>query len=87
MMLQLFIGYFFPHSLTKIVDNIVGDILISAGCIAYLGPFTGEYRANMCNSWVESLIELKVGAILDQIVELILYYKYLLQQLVIICCI
>jgi dynein heavy chain len=27
--------------------NVVGDILISAGSVAYLGPFTGEYRSEM----------------------------------------
>ena len=32
------------ENLERIVGNIVGDILISAGCIAYLGPFTVSER-------------------------------------------
>ena len=30
--------------LTVAVDNCIGDILISAGFISYLGPFTAEFR-------------------------------------------
>ncbi|XP_050390512.1 dynein axonemal heavy chain 1 [Patella vulgata] len=46
--------------LEKIVDNIVGDVLISSAYIAYLGPFTGEYRIRMQCEWVVSLDEHKV---------------------------
>ncbi|CAH8438789.1 unnamed protein product [Schistosoma haematobium] len=28
----------------KLYDNPIGDVLISAGIIAYLGPFTSTYR-------------------------------------------
>ena len=28
------------EKLSKVVDNIIGDVLISAGTVAYLGPFT-----------------------------------------------
>lgn len=31
--------------------NLVGDILLSAGVIAYLGVFTMEYRAEAVKSW------------------------------------
>ncbi|ESO89348.1 hypothetical protein LOTGIDRAFT_210379 [Lottia gigantea] len=47
-------------SLEKIVDNIVGDVLISSAYIAYLGPFTGEYRLNMLGEWIKLLDEYKV---------------------------
>ncbi|KAK2152282.1 hypothetical protein LSH36_335g03002 [Paralvinella palmiformis] len=43
------------EKLQYIIDNIVGDILISAGFIAYLGFFNGEYRHRMVTLWTESL--------------------------------
>lgn len=27
--------------------NLVGNILLTAACISYLGPFTANYRQNM----------------------------------------
>ncbi|XP_077989551.1 dynein axonemal heavy chain 6-like [Glandiceps talaboti] len=33
--------------------GIVGDTLVSAGSIAYLGPFTAPYRRDMVARWVE----------------------------------
>ncbi|KAL8017811.1 putative bromodomain, AAA+ ATPase domain, dynein heavy chain region D6 P-loop [Plasmopara halstedii] len=32
--------------------NLVGDIIISVGCIAYLGPFTSEFRHELQAKWV-----------------------------------
>lgn len=31
--------------------NVIGDILISAGCVAYLTPFTDQYRRNLLDQW------------------------------------
>jgi len=33
-------------------DNLLGDVLISAGVIAYLGPFTMAFREKCTSSWV-----------------------------------
>ncbi|XP_071943674.1 dynein axonemal heavy chain 1-like isoform X2 [Antedon mediterranea] len=41
--------------LNEIIDSIVGDVLISAGYVAYLGPFTGEYRLSMAEEWIAAL--------------------------------
>jgi len=38
--------------LQAIYDNLLGDVLISAGVIAYLGPFTTAFREKCTNSWV-----------------------------------
>ncbi|XP_048258404.1 dynein axonemal heavy chain 1-like isoform X3 [Haliotis rufescens] len=46
--------------LEMVIDNITGDVLVSSGYIAYLGPFTGEYRQQMQVEWVEKLDKLKV---------------------------
>lgn len=35
----------------KLLVNVVGDIVVSAGTVAYLGPFTEEFRAKMCDQW------------------------------------
>lgn len=34
---------------------IIGDILIAAGVVAYLGPFTMQFRAQQLESWVKTL--------------------------------
>jgi dynein heavy chain len=43
----------------KIV-NIVGDILLSSGSIAYFGPFTAEYRAELMKDWLGFILSMKV---------------------------
>ena len=37
--------------------NIVGDLMISSGIIAYLGVFTGSYRSSCIDVWVSQLKE------------------------------
>jgi dynein heavy chain len=36
-------------------DNLVGDILLSSGVIAYMGPFTSAFRDDTIAGWVELL--------------------------------
>jgi dynein heavy chain len=38
----------------KLLLNVVGDIVVSAGTVAYLGPFTEEYREALRKTWRES---------------------------------
>ncbi|XP_067861511.1 dynein axonemal heavy chain 3-like [Heptranchias perlo] len=33
-------------------QNIIGDVLLSAGVVAYLGPFTPELRQNVLKEWL-----------------------------------
>lgn len=35
-------------------DLLVGDVFLSAACIAYYGAFTGAYRAQLVLSWIEA---------------------------------
>ncbi|KAI3369512.1 hypothetical protein L3Q82_007723 [Scortum barcoo] len=42
------------------VNNVAGDVLLSAGYVAYLGPFTGKYRAAMAEEWLLCFKELSV---------------------------
>ncbi|XP_078663939.1 dynein axonemal heavy chain 1-like [Branchiostoma floridae x Branchiostoma belcheri] len=43
--------------LEKMVDNAIGDVLAASGAVAYLGVFTGEYRQDLLNIWIEGLKE------------------------------
>ncbi|XP_072845881.2 dynein axonemal heavy chain 1 isoform X3 [Pogona vitticeps] len=43
------------QNLDYLINNIAGDVLTSAGFIAYLGPFTGHYRISLCEEWVSRL--------------------------------
>eukprot|EP00931_Biecheleriopsis_adriatica_P052316 TRINITY_DN3041_c0_g1_i3.p1 TRINITY_DN3041_c0_g1~~TRINITY_DN3041_c0_g1_i3.p1 ORF type:complete len:5045 (+),score=1273.98 TRINITY_DN3041_c0_g1_i3:2025-15137(+) len=42
--------------------NLTGDILIASGILAYLGIFTGKYRTEACDSWLQKLTDLKIPA-------------------------
>ncbi|NWU63519.1 DYH1 protein, partial [Pterocles burchelli] len=39
------------------INNITGDVLVAAGFVAYLGPFTGHYRTALCKEWLRQLSE------------------------------
>jgi dynein heavy chain len=41
-------------------DNLVGDALVSAGAIAYLGVFTPDFRTSITKMWQDKLAELKI---------------------------
>merc|ERR1711871_1722227 len=40
--------------------NLIGDVLVASGTIAYLGPFTPDYRQNVAEMWRVKLAELSV---------------------------
>lgn len=48
------------EDLTIKYKKITGDILVSAGAIAYLGAFTANYREKLCSMWRDRLVELKI---------------------------
>jgi len=35
--------------------SVVGDVLVACGFVAYLGPFTHEFRRDLAAGWVERL--------------------------------
>ncbi|KAK7819786.1 hypothetical protein U0070_012392 [Myodes glareolus] len=43
------------ENLENMLDNISGDVLVAAGFVAYLGPFTGQYRTTLYEQWVRHL--------------------------------
>lgn len=46
--------------LTEDYENLVGDVLVSAGMIAYSGPFTPDFRQKLVKNWQEKLMELGI---------------------------
>ncbi|XP_013387188.1 dynein heavy chain 12, axonemal, partial [Lingula anatina] len=47
-------------NLQNIYDNLAGDVLISAGVVAYLGPFTSAFRDRQTALWVKTCTEKKI---------------------------
>ncbi|XP_073447685.1 dynein axonemal heavy chain 1 [Aquarana catesbeiana] len=47
-------------NLENLLVNVTGDLLLCAGFLAYLGPFTGQYRTALFEQWTKKLRELKV---------------------------
>ncbi|RLV99506.1 hypothetical protein DV515_00009657 [Chloebia gouldiae] len=39
------------------INNSSADVLVAAGFVAYLGPFTGDYRAALSTEWMEELVK------------------------------
>ncbi|XP_075973125.1 dynein heavy chain 3, axonemal [Anticarsia gemmatalis] len=46
--------------LQELLSNIIGDVLLAAGCIAYLGPYTVNYRKDIIVVWNERSRELNI---------------------------
>ena len=46
--------------LTTAYDNIVGDALVSAGSISYLGVFTPDFRHSIVEGWHKELERLQL---------------------------
>ena len=47
----------FKTDLAEQYTNLTGDVLISAGIMSYLGPFTSLFREKQVNNWVQSCLE------------------------------
>ncbi|KAF5289736.1 hypothetical protein FQA39_LY03653 [Lamprigera yunnana] len=47
-------------NLAGLLGNVVGDVILSAGVVAYLGPFTVNYRTEIVNEWNEQMLEIGI---------------------------
>jgi dynein heavy chain len=47
-------------TLKKSLVNLVGDMCLAAGCLAYLGPFTAQYRRKIVTTWINVCKSLKI---------------------------
>ena len=54
---------------TKILEvdliNIIGNIILVAGSISYLGPFNSKYRTALLDKWMKKCEELKLSTSSD----------------------
>ncbi|XP_060604387.1 dynein axonemal heavy chain 1-like isoform X2 [Ruditapes philippinarum] len=48
------------QKLESVINNFVGDVMVSSGYVAYLGTFTGKYRHSMQEEWVAAIDTNKV---------------------------
>jgi len=48
------------EDLAQDLHNVTGNIIIAAAIIAYLGPFTYDYRVEIISKWVKRCRELKI---------------------------
>jgi dynein heavy chain len=53
-------------------ENIVGDIIISSGVIAYLGVFIKQYRDECTQSWADMLMKFQIKSTKNVSVETVL---------------
>lgn len=42
------------------LDNVIGDVLLSSGFIAYLGSFPKQYRDDLSKTWIAKCFELEI---------------------------
>ena len=42
------------------LTNLVGDMCLAAGCLAYLGPFTSQFRERIVRQWLIACKDLKI---------------------------
>ncbi|KAJ8968970.1 hypothetical protein NQ314_002002 [Rhamnusium bicolor] len=47
-------------SIESNVVNVTGDILICSGCVAYLTPFTDQYRRRLFDRWLKLISERQI---------------------------
>ena len=43
------------RTLTKDLTNVVGDVVVAAGSVAYSGPFTPLFRSDLNHNWCDLL--------------------------------
>lgn len=44
--------------LAQVYDTLTGDVLIASGVVAYLGPFTTEFRSDQIRLWAQKCQDL-----------------------------
>lgn len=42
------------------IINLIGDVFLAAAAISYNGPFTGFYRNELVNYWIEKVKEASI---------------------------
>lgn len=48
------------EKLGEVYETLTGDVLIASGVVAYLGPFTSEFRAKQIIEWRDTCVEMGI---------------------------
>ena len=51
---------FFCQDFNVQIGNVVGDVFVSAACVAYYGAFTSVYRQILVENWTQRCKELEI---------------------------
>jgi len=62
------------------LESVTGNILVCAGIIAYLGPYTGEYRQECTSVWIKMLKDAKISCSDNFSLERVLGEAVVIQQ-------
>ncbi|XP_012945211.2 dynein heavy chain 6, axonemal [Aplysia californica] len=62
------------------INNVVGDVFISAACVAYYGAFTSEYRHQLVEGWSERCRELEIPVTEGMSLETVLADPFEIRQ-------
>jgi dynein heavy chain len=54
------------------LKNLVGNIIVAAGCTSYVGPFTSKYRLDLIKQWTQYCIDKDIPISSDFTIERIL---------------
>lgn len=55
------------------IRNLIGDILLAAGMITYLGPFTKDFRSHLLHEWTKNCEEKQINCSKDFSLRKVLY--------------
>ncbi|XP_055588743.1 dynein axonemal heavy chain 7 isoform X2 [Uranotaenia lowii] len=53
------------ENLGTVYDNLTGDVLVASGVVAYLGPFTTQFRSQQIKKWIVSCRAKKIVCSMD----------------------
>ncbi len=64
----------------KEIGNVVGDVFVSAACVAYYGAFTSTYRQELVDLWTRRCQELEIPVTENMSVVSVLADAYEIRQ-------
>ncbi|BFZ25685.1 hypothetical protein BsWGS_28724 [Bradybaena similaris] len=62
------------------INNVVGDVFISAACVAYYGAFTASYRQELVQGWTERCLQLEIPVTEGMTLETVLADPFEIRQ-------
>ncbi|XP_050398729.1 dynein axonemal heavy chain 6 [Patella vulgata] len=64
----------------KEIGNVIGDVFISAACVAYYGAFTSNYRQELVAAWTQRCQELEIPVTEGMTLEKVLADPFEIRQ-------